>query len=174
MASKAFRWIIVIGGIAFFSWWFFKKSVSRFLENSLSVQVVNKLPQELDLYTIKVNSSGENLHIVNHLGNIRKEHFRIEYLNVKNSNEYWIMGFDAHKKLVYFSQHSILNKNEDQKVELRSTFIQSQKLAEIGKKEISEYLSHLNDYSIWVTFDLLLLFLNLVLLLKKETSKSKH
>lgn len=99
------------------------------------MQIINNLQQPIDFYTVRINKSPEAGDVVNHLGTIRSGYYRIEYFNVKNSDEYWLMGFIGKKKLVYFSQHAIVNKNEDQLVEVRNYINQSQRLSDLGVKK---------------------------------------
>ena len=138
--SKIFRWVVVLGSVAFFSWWFFKKSFSSFLENSLSVQVVNSLSQPIDFYTVKVSNGQKPSYDVNHLGLIRPGYYRIEYFTVQDSDEYWIMGFIGKKQLVYFSQHAVGKNAKEQNIEVRNYINQSQKLSDIGVKQMNDYL----------------------------------
>ena len=104
---------------------------------------------------------------VRRLGSIRNNYYRIEYLDMKNADQFWVAGYMGKKNMVYFSQHSIPNKNEDQIIEVRNYINQSQKLSEIAKNQIQ--LKKFDDMrtGIWVTLDLLLLFLNFTLLMRK-------
>ncbi|QDP85970.1 hypothetical protein FNJ88_10585 [Chryseobacterium sp. SNU WT5] len=173
--AKVFRILMVVGSIAIFAILFFRKSVDQFLENSVTVQVINKLPFPLDFYIIKVNDGADPdlKYETRHVGKIRNDFYRIDYLEMSNSQQYWLAGYMGKKNLVYFSQHSVPNKNEDQIIEVRNYIIQSYKLAEIAKVEI-DYLKFNNiKTAIWITLDLLLLFLNLALLLRKPKEKSR-
>ena len=93
----------------------------------------------------------------------------VEYLNMKNSDEYWIAGYLGKKNMVYFSQHSVPNKNIDQMVEVQNYINQSEKLSAKAKKEIEAYNYETMFSGIWVTMNLLLIFLNLVLILRKKS-----
>lgn len=173
--AKVFRILMVVGSIAIFAILFFRKSVDQFLENSVTVQVINKLPFPLDFYIIKVNDGADPdlKYETRHVGKIRNDFYRIDYLEMSNSQQYWLAGYMGKKNLVYFSQHSVPNKNEDQIIEVRNYIVQSSKLAEIAKVEI-DYLKFDNiKTAIWITLDLLLLFLNLALLLRKPKEKSR-
>ncbi|WP_407483545.1 hypothetical protein [Elizabethkingia meningoseptica] len=172
--TKTFRWVITVGGIGFFSLWFFKKSFPSLADNSLSVQIINNLQQPIDFYTVRINKNADLEDVVNHLGIIRSGYYRIEYFNVKNSDEYWLMGFIGKKKLVYFSQHAVVNKNEDQLIEVRNYINQSQRLSDIGAKKVNAYVDNTVAEAVWVTLDFLLIFLNLVLLLRKKTLRVEH
>jgi hypothetical protein len=84
------------------------------------------------------------------------------------SDEYWIIGYLGKKNMVYFSQHAVPNKNIDQIVEVQNYINQSVKLSEAAKKQVETYNYENAKLGIWVSLDLLLLFLNLVLLLRKN------
>lgn len=168
--ARLFRVLSLVFAISLFTYWFIKKSTIRIVDHSVSLQLINKLPQPLDFYLIKVNKSetAEALE-TSHVGKIRPEYYRVEYLNMKNSDEYWIAGYLGKKNLVYFSQHSVPNKNMDQIIEVQNYINQSEKLSAIAKKEIEED-NYKNMFSgIWVTLNLLLIFLNLVLILRKKS-----
>ncbi|AKK74759.1 hypothetical protein OK18_02765 [Chryseobacterium gallinarum] len=164
-----FRILTVVFSISIFTYWFIKKSAVAFVDNSVGLQVVNKLPQTLDFYLIIVEKVDNNV-VLNpkHIGKIRPEYYRIEYLKMDKSDEYWVAGYLGKKNLVYFSQHSVPNKNIDQIVEAQNYINQSVKLSEAAKKQVDAYNYENTKVGIWITLDFLLLFLNLVLLLKKN------
>ncbi|MBK1897752.1 hypothetical protein [Chryseobacterium paridis] len=165
--AKLFRIATLIFSISVFTYWFIKKSAVGVVNNSVGLQVVNKLPQTLDFYVINVNNPDKNeRHEAKHIGKIRPEYYRIEYLKMDKSDEYWVIGYLGKKNLVYFSQHSVPNKNIDQIVEVNNYINQSAKLSEIAKKQIEAYNYDNVKLGIWVTLDFLLLFLNLVLILR--------
>lgn len=170
--AMVFRIFAVSVSIFVFTYFFVAKSLSSFLENSLAVQVINKVPLPLDFYIIKVNDAEEtsSRYETLHMGNIRNDHYRIDYLEISGSDEFWIIGFLGKKNMVYFSQHSIPNKNEDQIVEVKNYINQSMKLSEIASKQINLLKSDNIETAIWITLDFLLLFLNLILLFRKEKS----
>ncbi|ROI02622.1 hypothetical protein EGI16_13420 [Chryseobacterium sp. G0240] len=167
--AKLFRILTVVFSISIFAYWFIKKSAVAFVDNSVGLQVVNKLPQTLDFYLINVDKVDNNI-VLNpkHIGKVRPEYYRIEYLKMDKSDEYWVAGYLGKKNLVYFSQHSVPNKNIDQIVEARNYINQSVRLSEAAKKQIDAYNYENTKLGIWITLDFLLLFLNLVLLLKKN------
>lgn len=168
--SKICRIIILAASITYFGYWFVERSVSQFLENSLAVQVVNNLKQPIDFYLIRIDPKDETVvkYTSRHIGTIRPEYYRIEYLNMQKSDEFWIAGYIGKNKMVYFSQHSVPNKNEDQVIEVRNYINQSQKLSTIASERI-DILKYDNvKISIWVCLDLLLIFLNLVMIFKKN------
>ncbi|WP_300670949.1 hypothetical protein [Soonwooa sp.] len=170
VVSKIIRFIIVIGSIVYFSYWFVERSLSQFLENSMAVQVINHLPQPIDFYIIRVddNVKGEDKFSSKHLGRIRPDYYRIEYLNMQNSGEFWIVGYIKKSRMVYFSQHAIPSGTQDQVVEVRNYINQSQKLSGIASDQVG-FLKYDNiKISIWVTLDLLLIFLNSVLLFRRK------
>jgi len=165
---KLFRILTLVFSISTFTYWFIKKSAVGFVDNSVGLQVVNKLPQTLDFYLIKVDTAKiQNLE-PKHIGKIRPEYYRIEYLKMDKSDEYWIIGYLGKKNMVYFSQHAVPNKNIDQIVEVQNYINQSVKLSEAAKKQVETYNYENAKLGIWVSLDLLLLFLNLVLLLRKN------
>ncbi|UTX50663.1 hypothetical protein [Chryseobacterium sp. MA9] len=167
--AKLFRIVTVVFSISVFTYWFIKKSAVAFVDNSVGLQVINKLPQALDFYLINVNKTDKNTSLEpKHIGKIRPEYYRIEYLKMDKSDEYWIVGYLGKKNLVYFSQHSVPNKNIDQIVEVQNYINQSMKLSESAKKQVDAYNYENTKLGIWITLDFLLLFLNLVLLLKKN------
>ena len=166
--AKNIRFFIVILGLAFFGYWFFQKSFSNFLEKSMSIQVINRVNQPLDIYAIKVIDKDQNKFLTKHLGKVRTHHYQIDYFVMSNSNEFWVAAYNIKNKLVYFSQHSVQNKEEDQKIEVRTFLNQSQKLSDIAEKVIEKNkLKNINK-SILVSLSLLLLFLNVVLLTRKK------
>ncbi|WP_294250284.1 hypothetical protein [uncultured Chryseobacterium sp.] len=167
--AKIFRIATVVFSISVFTYWFIKKSAVGIVQDSVALQVINKLPQPLDFYVVTLND--EEVGKVNetrHIGKVRPEYYRIEYLKMDKSDEYWIAGYLGKKNLVYFSQHSIPNKNIDQIIEVRNYINQSVKLSELAKKQIEEYSYENMKTGIWITLDFLLLFLNLVLLIKRK------
>lgn len=167
--AKIFRIATVVFSISVFTYWFIKKSAVGIVQDSVALQVINKLPQPLDFYVVTLND--EEVGKVNetrHIGKVRPEYYRIEYLKMDKSDEYWIAGYLGKKNLVYFSQHSIPNKNIDQMIEVRNYINQSVKLSELAKKQIEEYSYENMKTGIWITLDFLLLFLNLVLLIKRK------
>ncbi|MGG7467874.1 hypothetical protein ACVVIH_10705 [Chryseobacterium arthrosphaerae] len=167
--AKLFRIVTVVSSISVFTYWFIKKSAVAFVDNSVGLQVINKLPQTLDFYLINVNKTDNNVILQpKHIGKIRPEYYRIEYLKMDKSDEYWIAGYLGKKNLVYFSQHSVPNKNIDQIVEVQNYINQSMKLSDAAKKQVDAYNYENVKLGIWITLDFLLLFLNLVLLLKKN------
>jgi hypothetical protein len=166
---KIFRILVVSITILIFTYYFFSRSLNQYRENSLTVQVVNKLPFPLDFYLVKVNNGdNDSRYETRHLGNIRSSFYRIDYLDMKNSDEYWIAAYMGRKNLVYFSQHAVPNKNEDQIIEIQNYINQSVKLSEISKTLVADLKFENMKTAIWITLDLLLLFLNIALLVRKS------
>lgn len=166
--NKAVRTIITISAAAYFTFWFVERSVSQFLENSLAVQVINYLPQPIDFYVIRiVEAENETIYLSKHVGQIRPEYFRIEYLNMQKSDEFWVVGYIGNK-LVYFSQVAVPNKNEDKIIEVKNYINNSLKLSAVATEKIEELKYENIKLSIWVTLDLLLIFLNAVLLFRSS------
>lgn len=173
-AIKVYRILIVIFATGVFTYLFVEKSLDPYRADSLTVQVINKLPFPLDFYIIKINNTpDENLKfITKHLGKIRDNYYRIEHLEMDISDQFWVAGYMGNKNLVYFSQHAVPNKNEDQIIEVHNYMIQSSKLAEIAKGRIDDLKFNNVKTAIWITLNLLLLFLNFGLLLRKSKEET--
>ncbi len=167
--SKIARIIITISAAAYFTFWFVERSLSQFLENSLAVQVINYLPQPIDFYIIRIEEQNDvPKYYSKHVGVIRPEYFRIEYINMQKSDEFWVVGYIGKDKLVYFSQVAVPNKNEDKIVEVRNYINNSLKLSAVATEKVSELKYDNIKLSIWVTLDLLLIFLNSVLIFRSS------
>ncbi|WP_052252129.1 hypothetical protein [Kaistella solincola] len=171
--AKAYRIVISAVTAGVFVFLFFQKSTYQFRENSVTLQLINKLPFPLDFYLIKINNTADEdaKYETKHIGKIRDNFYRIDYLMMQDSNEYWIAGYMGAKKLVYFSQHMVPNKNEDQIIEVQNYIIQSAKFADTAQFKIEELKLDNIKTAIWITLDLLLLFLNLALLVRKQKQK---
>lgn len=167
--AKIFRIAVVIVTTGVFTYYFITKSLSNFLEDSLTVQLVNKLPFPLDFYIVKVTD--DNQYKTHHLGSIRSNFYRIEYLDMDHSDEFWVAGYMGKKNLAYFSQHSVPNKNMDQIIEVNNYIIQSAKLSSKAKTLINEMKLENIKTSVWITLDLLLLYLNFALLFRRAKTK---
>ena len=167
--NKLARTIITISATAYFTFWFVERSLSQFLENSLAVQVVNYLPQPVDFYIIRIQDENDVRKFSSkHVGQIRTEHFRIEYINMQKSNEFWVVGFIGKGNLVYFSQVAVPNINEDKIIEVKNYINHSQKLSAIASEKVEDLKYENIKLSIWVTLDMLLIFLNSVLLFRRR------
>lgn len=166
--AKIFRAVILVFSISLFTYWFIKKSSIGIVQNAVALQLINKLPQPLDFYVLNVKNGKNDGFEVIHLGKIRPEYYRVEYLKMKNSDEYWIIGYLGKKNAVYFSQHSVPNKNIDQMIEVQNYINQSVKLSGIAKKEIENYNQENIKLGVLITLNLLLLFLNLSLFIRKK------
>jgi hypothetical protein len=67
--AKLFRIATLVFSISFFTYWFIKKSAVGIVENSVALQVINKLPQPLDFYVINLNDPDANKAIeTKHIG----------------------------------------------------------------------------------------------------------
>lgn len=172
LLAKGFRIFVVCISLLIFTYFFVTRSLTPHAENALTVMVVNKLPFPLDFYLIKQsNTESGNEYETRHLGNIRNEFYRIDYLNMEKADQFWIVAYMGQKNLVYFSQHAVPNKNEDQIIEVQNYINQSVKLSEISKNLIADLKFESMKTAIWITLDLLLLFLNIALLFRKSTKK---
>jgi len=169
VGAKIFRIVTLVFSISLFTYWFVKKSSIGIVNNSVSLQVINKLPQPLDFYVINVNNLDKSgTFETKHIGKIRPEHYRIEYLKLAKSDQYWVAGYLGRKNMVYFSQHAIPNKNMDQVVEVQNYINQSEKLSKQAKKQIEDYKFENIQQGIWIALVFLLIFLNLVLMLRRK------
>lgn len=167
--SKLFRWATIVGGLAFFSVWFVQESFPGVRRDTVGLQVINKLPTPLDIYLVKTDKKdGTVARKTKHLGVVRPDHFRTDHMKMDHSNEYWIVGFMGKKNLVYFSQHSVPNKNIDQVVEINNYFNQSQKLSREAKSLVDTLYKSGVSMSVVITMCFLLMFMNLVLLLRRK------
>ncbi|MCJ8498203.1 hypothetical protein MVI27_08015 [Chryseobacterium salipaludis] len=168
--SRIYRIVVVTAGIILFTSVFVRKSIDHFRPDALAIQVINKLPFTLDFYLVKINNTNPEEHLPKfetlHSGTIRSDYYRVEYLDMKHSDQYWLVGYMGKKNLVYFSQHAVPNKNEDQIIEVKSYIVQSSKLAASARKEIESLKLENIRTAVWITLDLLLLFLNLALLFR--------
>ena len=165
------RIFITVISIVYFTYWFSERSISNFVKDSVVLQIINKLPQALDFYVIKVNNladGGDRKYELQHSGKVRPEHYRVEYLKMENSEEYWIAGYLGKKNLVYFSQHSVPNKNMDQILEINNYINQSRKLSETAENIINNHRLIDMGRSVWVTLSLLLIFFSIALLIQKK------
>ena len=168
--NNLIRTVITISAAAYFTFWFVEKSVSQFLENSLAIQVINYLPQPVDFYIIRIQDEvpEDQKFSSKHVGQIRPDYFRIEYLNMQKSDEFWVAGYLGKGNLVYFSQVAVPNKNEDKIIEVRNYINHSLKLSAVATEKVEELKYENIKLSIWVTLDLLLIFLNSVLLFRRR------
>lgn len=167
--TKIFPVITVVFTISIFTYWFIKKSLVSIVEDSVALQIINKLPQPLDFYVINLNDpEADKILETEHIGKIRPEYYRIQYLKMDKSDEYWIVGYLGKKNLAYFSQHAVPNKNIDQIIEVQNYINQSVKLSDVAKKRIEQYNYQNTKNAVWITLDFLLLFLNIILLIRRK------
>lgn len=166
---RLFRVATVVLTVFFFAYYFTQKSISKFSEDSVALQLVNKLPQPIDFYVIiKNNANGKLTDNTVHSGIIRSEYYRLESLNMRDADEFWIAGYLGKKNMVYFSQHVLPNKNVDQIIEVNNYLIQSKKLSDQAKKSIEKLnVQKLSD-AVRMVLCLLMLFMNTTLLLRKK------
>lgn len=168
LPAKLLRWGSVIAGFTFFTVWFVKSSLYETKENAIGLQIINKLPSALDFYVIEVEfHSGKTVYQTTHLGNIRPEHFRIGYLKMEHSSEYWVLGKMGAKNTVYLSQHFVPNKNIDQTVEADNYEVNN-KISDIADQQIDVHFNKLLSVAVMVLLNFILLFCNAALLVKKR------
>lgn len=168
-SGRMFRIFVVLFTGAVFAYYFISRSLPQFRENALTVQIINTLPFPLDFYIVRVDTPEGSAKIYEtvHLGDIRSDHYRIEYLDMMNSDEFWVAGFLGPKNMVYFSQHLIPNKNEDQVIEIDNYTNDNQALSETAAGLVDTLKFDNMKTAIWITLDLLLLFLNFTLLVRR-------
>ena len=167
--GRMFRLFVVLFSAGVFAYYFVSRSLPHFREDALTVQIINKLPFPLDFYVVRVDSiDGSKSFETLHPGDIRSEFYRIEYLDKKNSDEFWVAGFLGPKNMVYFSQHPIPNKNEDQIVEIHNYTNDNPSLSAAAAKLVETLKFENMKTAIWITLDLLLLFLNFTLLVRRS------
>lgn len=167
---RLIRYFIVLLSIVFYGYWFAVKSVPDLLENAISFQIINKLPQPIDFYILKNKNKtdNDNSFVLQHSGKIRAEHYRVENLEMQDSDEYWVVGFLGKKNMVYFSQHAVSDATKNQIIEVRNYINHSMKLSEIAEKEIEKKRNNDISKSVWISLSLLLIFLNIILLLRRK------
>lgn len=168
--ARIARMLIVLTAVAYFTVWFVKRSKYPFVMDAMAVQIINKLPQALDFYVVRVNDAeapGEPYDL-KHAGRVRPEHYQLEYLKMDHSSEFWIAGYLGKKNMVYFSQHAVPNRGSDQVVEIHNYINQSQKLSKTAGLLIDAQKMRNHRSSIYVTLSLLLIFLNGVLLFRRH------
>ncbi len=162
----AIRVMSIAAGIGFFAYWFVDKSIDKYLKDSMAFQIINELPQPLDFYVVTVEKKDDQkVYTTKHIGKIRTDHYRLDYLRMANSNEYWLAGYLG-KNLSYFAPKYVPNKNIDQIVNIDNYKIENEELAEVAKTYIEEYKGQDLRTSIRITLSLLLLFLNIGLFIK--------
>lgn len=167
--GRMFRLFVVLFSAGVFAYYFISRSLPHFREDALTVQIINKLPFPLDFYVVRVDTiDGSKSFETLHPGDIRSEFYRIEYLDMQNSDEFWVAGFLGPKNMVYFSQHPIPNKNEDQIVEIQNYTNDNPSLSAAAAKLVETLKFENMKTAIWITLDLLLLFLNFTLLVRRS------
>jgi len=165
--ARIFQWIITLTSITFFVWWFFEKSISNLRGKSLEytdVKIVNRLPENIDFYIVKCDENIDINNCVDHIGRIRQNYYRSLFFNFDKPVEYHILGFVDNKKLIYSALHS----TETQVLEIKEYINQDQNISDKLLKEINSYNDGIVNKSILISLDLLLIFLHLAFLVKKE------
>ena len=164
--TVAIRMGTIAYGIGFFAYWFAQKSMDKFMKDAMAVQIINELPQALDFYIIAVERGTEdNIYKTRHIGKVRMDHYRLDYLKMSKSNEYWIVGYIG-KNVSYFTRQFVPNKNIDQIITINNYTIEDESVLEIAKGYIETYKQSDVRYSVWISLALLLLFINIGLFVK--------
>lgn len=170
------RQIITLIGIFFYAFWLLKGFVTENIKEAYGVEIRNKLPQTIDFYIIKVDRKGQSPSLLEreiiHSGKIRPEHYRLERMQVKNTQEFWLIGFLGRGNMVYFSRHLMTNKNIDAIIEIDNYIEEEKTLSEVGKKEVEALIHRNNKNAVWIMLSLLFLFINAYDLPKKWVRKA--
>lgn len=163
------KWIVTIVSITFYSIWFFVSSFSEKPIEAYSVEIVNKLPQSIDFYLIKMSENQEKRnHKVIHSGKIRPQHYRLEQFDMEGFNELWLVGFLGKDNLVYYSQHAIPNKNVDAVMEVSNYMITSRTLSEKAKKWVGYHIQDNYRLGAYISLSFLFILINLITLPQKN------
>ncbi|WKS95826.1 hypothetical protein [Riemerella columbina] len=164
-----YRNLVTIVALAFYGYWLVKQSLLQPTGEGLAIQIVNKHPQTLDFYSIEVGEDERQqaVYHVEHWGNIRPEHYRVAYLPMKQSDEFWLVGFSG-KTLAYYTQHMVLNKNEDRYIEANHYLNQSTKLSTIAKRQIDLHKQENNRHAVVVIFSFLIILINMILFFRHK------
>lgn len=166
-----FRIFITVISVGVFVYFFTVRSVFDEGIGSVSVKISNKLPKTLDFYVLRKNIETKG-YFIRHYGKIRPNHHRSEYLDMRPPNEYWIIGYNDKAEMVYFTQH-FYQTNSNLKIDRQKVFInyqinQSKNLSKLAKKAIEIYQKNRISSAIIITMSLLLLFMNIILLVKRK------
>ncbi|WP_392437679.1 hypothetical protein ACF3N7_02805 [Cruoricaptor ignavus] len=164
---RIIRWAAVSLTILFFAWKFAEDFFKQPGNEDVSVQVINSLPQPLDFYLISRDTVGAGPVI--HLGKIRPDHYRMEYLRFESGGELWLAGFLGNKNMVYLSRHPMVSRNLDPIIEVRSYEDLGQVLHARAEKEIGWYRTQATRRAVLAVLCLLLLFVNVIPLLRKSS-----
>ena len=164
--AVAFRTSTIVFGIGFFTYWFAQKSMDKFMKDAMAVQIINELPQPLDFYIITVERRAEEkIYKTRHIGKVRMDHYRLDYLKMSKSNEFWLVGYIG-KNVSYFTRQFVPNKNIDQIITINNYTIEDESILDIAKEYIDVYKQSDVRYSVWISMALLLLFINIGLFVK--------
>lgn len=154
-----YRNIVTIGGIIFYGYYFFHKSMNLPDGKGVAIQVVNRHAESLDFYSIEVYDDKNTGYKVEHLGEIRPEHYRVAYLPLQGTSEFWLVAFSG-KQLAYYTQHIVSNKNEDKYIEATHYLNQSTKLSTIAKKEVEHHKAENIHLAVWIVLSFLIILVN--------------
>jgi len=163
--ARIFQWIVTLTSVFFFVLWFFDKSVSNVYGNNysdLSIKIINKLPENIDFYVITCGEGSEDC--IDHFGKIKQDHYRILFLNSDETKEFKLLGFISDKKLKYYSVHSI----ETEVLEIDTYTSQEQSISDSVIKKINNYTDRIIEKSILISLSLLLIFLHVSFLTRKN------
>lgn len=166
-----FRILLTVFSVGVFVYFFTIRSIFNEGIGNVSIKVSNNLSQTIDSYILRKNSKTGG-YFIRHYGKIRPNHYREEYFNMRTTDEYWVVCYTGKKNMVYFTQHFYqvngLMKIDIQKISINYHINQSKSLSKLAKKAIEEYQNDRVSFALIITMSLLLLFMNIVLLLKRK------
>lgn len=166
-AVYAYQYTITTLGILFFGYWFGKDYVAEKLGGVSRVTIINKLPQPLDFYVLTVQNKGKNLKTL-HSGTIRPEHFREENLSLRKADFIALAGYQGEDNLVYYEEFPSKKGENPMVLTAESYRISNNAAADRASRQLAGQLSHLNKDAVYIALCLLLIFMNIVLLLRRR------
>lgn len=166
-AVYAYQYAVTTLGILFFGYWFGKDYVAEKLGGVSRITVINKLPQPLDFYVLTSQNKGKNVKVI-HSGNIRPEHFREENLSLRKADFIALAGYQGKDNLVYYEEFPSKKAKGEAVLTAESYRISDNAAADRASELVSGQLSHLNKDAVYMALCLLLIFMNIVLLLRRR------
>lgn len=165
---KGFRIIVSVIALLFTTFLFLQASISLSSSHH-KVKISNRLPQGLDFYILQPSQDQKSIDKIQHVGEIRPDYFRKQDVALIQNQVFWIVGYLG-QNMAYFSKNIFNSKEGLQEVDVN--FYRLPKTDVLQQIELAiQQENHLfRDQAIVVSLILLLLFLNLVLLLRKKTS----
>lgn len=171
-AVYTYQYTVTALGILFFAYWFGKDFIVKKLGGVSQVTVINKLPQPLDFYLVTSQDKGQKLTAV-HSGNIRPEHFREENLSLAGRDSVALAGFQGADNLVYYEQFPLKKGEKSLVLTAESYRISNTSASERATSLVTAQLNKTGAYAVYMALCLLLLFMNIVLLLRPSPKLAK-